>query len=107
PRKAKSAFEFRHASWFDNDVFNCLRKHRAALCIAHTDDFPSPEFIATTNWGYLRLRRERYSKKDLAKWLANVQAQPWKEAYLLFKHEDPGTGPKYAAQFLELAAADR
>jgi uncharacterized protein YecE (DUF72 family) len=107
PRKAKVAFEFRHASWFDDDVFNFLRKHRAALCIAHTDDFPSPKIIATTTWGYVRLRRETYTKKDLANWLAKIQSQPWKECYVFFKHEDTGTGPKFAAQFLKMAAIDR
>jgi uncharacterized protein YecE (DUF72 family) len=103
PRKSKVAFEFRHPSWFDDEVFTCLRKHRAALCIAHTDDFPSPKFIATTTWGYIRLRREKYSKQDLAKWLAQIQSQPWKECFVFFKHEDTGTGPKLAARLLELA----
>jgi uncharacterized protein YecE (DUF72 family) len=107
PREAKVAFEFRHASWFDDEVFDCLRKHRAALCIAHTDDFPKPEFIATTTWGYVRLRREKYSKKDLAKWVAQIQSQSWNEAHVYFKHEDTGTGPKFAAQFLKLAVADK
>jgi uncharacterized protein YecE (DUF72 family) len=107
PRKTKVAFEFRHASWFDDEVIDCLRQHRAAFCIAHTDDFPSPEFVATANWGYVRLRREKYSKKDLAKWVAKIQSQPWKECHVFFKHEDTGTGPKFAAQFLRLAAADR
>lgn len=103
PRRAKIAFEFRHASWFDDEVWDCLRKHRAALCIAHTDEFPSPEVISTTNWGYVRLRREKYSKKELAKWATRIQLQPWKEAYVFFKHEDTGTGPKFAAQFLKIA----
>lgn len=102
PPKAKVAFEFRHASWFDDEVFNCLRQHRAALCIAHTDDFPKPELIATTNWGYLRLHRKRYTNKDLAQWLAQIQSQPWKECYVFFKHEETGSGPRFAARLLEL-----
>ncbi len=105
PPNRQVAFEFRHASWFDVETFDCLRKHRAALCIAHTDDFPSPSVVSTANWGYVRLRRAKYSKKDLAKWVTKIQSQPWKEAYVFFKHEDTGTGPKFAAQFLELASS--
>jgi len=105
PKEARAAFEFRHVSWFDDEVFDCLRQRRAALCIAHTDEFRSPEVISTTNWGYVRLRREKYSKKELAKWLAKIQSQPWKETYVFFKHEETGTGPKFAAQFLEIAAS--
>jgi uncharacterized protein YecE (DUF72 family) len=107
PRKTKVAFEFRHPSWFGEEVFDCLRQRRAALCIAHTDDFPSPQFVATANWGYVRLRREKYSTKDLAKWVATIQSQSWKECHIFFKHEDTGTGPKFATQFLASAAADR
>ena len=104
PRKAKVAFEFRHASWFDDEVFHCLRSHRAALCIAHTDDFPRPKILATTNWGYLRLRRAKYTKKDLVNWLAGIQSQSWKECYIFFKHEDTGAGPKFAASLLRCAS---
>ena len=76
--------------------------HRAALCIADAKDLPKTGLIRTTNWGYLRLRREKYPKKDLLKWIQQVKSMRWKEAYVFFKHEDSGTGPKLAARFIEL-----
>jgi len=51
------------------------------------------------------LRREKYSKQQLAKWFARLHSQPWKQAYVFFKHEETGTGPKFAAKFLQIAAA--
>ncbi len=96
------AFEFRHASWLDDEIFACLRKASAALCLADVDDAPSPELIDTAGWGYLRLRRERYTAKDLAGWIARATSTGWKHAYVFFKHEDTGTGPKLAKRFLKL-----
>jgi uncharacterized protein YecE (DUF72 family) len=99
------AFEFRHGSWFDEEVFACLRVHRCALCVADADEGEaSPELLATADWGYVRLRREVYSAAALRKWIMKIKAQPWKEAYVFFKHEDSGTGPKFARKFVELAS---
>lgn len=102
--KAETAFEFRHASWFDDEVFDCLRANKCALCIADTDDFTCP-MASTTRFGYLRLRREAYSDKQLRDWINQIGSQPWDEAFVFFKHEDTCTGPKFAARFLELAGA--
>jgi uncharacterized protein YecE (DUF72 family) len=106
PKRMQAAFEFRHESWFDDETFDCLREHNSAVCIAHTDEFPSPEVVSTANWTYVRLRRNRYTKKELADWVKRLRPQPWKEAYVFFKHEDTGTGPKFAARFLEQAECD-
>jgi len=102
PDKAQAAFEFRHASWFDDDVFDCLRARRCALCVADAEDLPRAKLVPTADWGYVRLRRKRYTKKSLADWAKKMMSQPWKEAYVFFKHEETGTGPKFAARFLEL-----
>ncbi len=64
---------------------------------------PTTYIDKTADWGYLRLRRVNYSEENLAEWLRRVRDQNWKEAFVFFKHEDEGTGPKLAAQFLELA----
>ncbi len=104
-RRKRVAFEFRHASWFDDEVYDCLRARSCALCIADTDDAPRPPFIATADWGYIRLRRKRYTRPQLAEWIESIRSQGWEEAYVFFKHEETGTGPRYAARFLELAAA--
>jgi uncharacterized protein YecE (DUF72 family) len=97
------AFEFRHESWFEDDVFALLRANRCALCVADAEDLPRGQFVDTASWGFVRLRRERYSKQQLLKWIDAISAQNWKEAYVFFKHEETGTGPKLAARFLELA----
>jgi uncharacterized protein YecE (DUF72 family) len=101
PQGAKAAFEFRHASWFEDDVFAALRARGAALCVAEDEDLATP-VVATADWGYLRLRRQDYGDADVAAWADRVREQTWDEAYVFFKHEDAGSGPRLAAQFLEL-----
>jgi uncharacterized protein YecE (DUF72 family) len=102
PKRVQAAFEFRHESWFAADVFDRLRARRCALCIADDEDLPAQKVVATAGWGYVRLRRERYTGKGLAKWIETMQSQRWNEAYVFFKHEDTGTGPQFAARFLNL-----
>jgi uncharacterized protein YecE (DUF72 family) len=97
------AFEFRHESWFDDEVFDCLRANACALCNADADDLPSADLVSTTGWGYVRLRREEYTDKSLGMWIERLRSHAWGEAYVFFKHEDTGTGPRLAARFLELA----
>lgn len=102
--KARVAFEFRHESWFDDEVFACLRAHSCALCAADTDEGPSAPLVRTAAWGYVRLRSEGYSAKDLKRWIEQLRSQEWREAYVFFKHEETGSGPKLAKRFLKLAA---
>jgi uncharacterized protein YecE (DUF72 family) len=101
-KKTASAFEFRHESWFDDEVYNCLRANRCALCVADADDLPRAALVRTARWGYVRLRREKYSKARLREWVEKIRSQGWEKAYVFFKHEDTGSGPKLAARFLEL-----
>jgi uncharacterized protein YecE (DUF72 family) len=105
PPNARTAFEFRHETWFDDDVFGLLSEHDCALVVSDTDEKPLTEIVGTAKWGYLRLRRTAYEESDLIDWLKRVREQKWKDAFVFFKHEDEGTGPKLAAQFLELAKA--
>jgi uncharacterized protein YecE (DUF72 family) len=102
--KTQSTFEFRHESWFDDEVYDCLRRHACPLCVADTEEMPDPSVVSTADWGYLRLRRDDYTVPQLRKWVKAIAAQEWKEVYVFFKHEDTGTGPKFATKFLELAA---
>ncbi len=102
-KRAKAAFEFRHESWFDDEVFACLRKHKVTLCIADAEDLPSPRLLATARFGYVRLRRDRYTAAQLKKWIERLRPLPWSEAFVYFKHDDAGEGPKLAARFRALA----
>lgn len=104
PRERAIVFEFRDESWLDDDVFETLRGHDAALCVADTEAGTGP-LIATASWGYLRLRRDDYTDADFAGWLERIAAQPWSQAYVFFKHEDQGAAPKLAQRLLALAGA--
>jgi uncharacterized protein YecE (DUF72 family) len=97
-----AAFEFRHESWFDDEVYDCLRARGCAFCIADDEKLTCPT-VSTAGWGYVRLRREAYADKDLRQWIKQLKSQPWQECFVFFKHEDTGTGPQFAARFVELA----
>jgi len=104
PGGMRAAFEFRHESWFDEEVFDLLKTSKAALCIADSEKLTAPK-VSTANWGYLRLRREDYSKIDIEHWVEFVRAQRgWDDVFIYFKHEEAGIGPKLAAQMTELLA---
>jgi uncharacterized protein YecE (DUF72 family) len=103
PDAVRSAWEFRHASWFADDVYHVLKARNAALCVADDGDATTP-LEATADFGYLRLRDEGYSAADLAAWAEKVKAlgAPWREAFVFFKHEEAGQGPALAQEFAKL-----
>jgi uncharacterized protein YecE (DUF72 family) len=102
-RRRRFAFEFRHASWFDDEVFALLRDRRVALCVADDENDLEVPFVATTDWGYLRLRRPDYSDRELARWARRMRKQDWRDAFVFFKHEDRANGPRLARRFLDRA----
>ena len=104
PLQRRVAFEFRHQSWFDEEVFGLLRDHGAALCIAEAENDLVVPFVGTGNWGYLRLRRPDYADVELREWVRLVRGQNWEYVLVFFKHEDAGKAPQMAKRFLELAA---
>jgi uncharacterized protein YecE (DUF72 family) len=103
PGNRAVAFEFRHPSWFDDEVFSCLKERNCALCTAEMDETETANMVPTATWGYVRLRRSSYSRDDLMNWKERILLQQWNHAYIFFKHEDEGIGPKLAAEFLDLA----
>jgi len=102
PRTAPIAFEFRHTTWFDDEVYALLRSHNVALCLADTDEELEVPLVSTADWGYMRLRRPGYPPGELARWRSWVESQKWKQAFVFFKHEDEAAGPKMAMEFLAL-----
>ena len=105
PNRWPAAFEFRHESWFDDEVYEALRARGAVLVLADNDsDDPPPAIQSTGTFGYLRLRREAYDDEALRAWAERIAAQPWEQAYVFFKHEDAGAGPRLAERFNELLA---
>ena len=81
-----------------------LEEAGAALCVADAGGDHDAPLVATTDFGYLRLRREDYDEAALRSWADRIRRQPWRETYVFFKHEDEGAGPRMAARFETLLA---
>ena len=106
PRERRYTLEFRHESWFDEDVFSVLRERDVALCITEQADFAAP-LVSTASWGYLRLHRFDYDPPMLADWAARIAGQSWNEAYVFFKHDEGlGSGPPAVGAFLQAVNAE-
>ena len=106
PRTWRAAMEFRHSSWFTDEVYAALRAHDIALVAVDEDESEGAgaPLVPTASWGYLRLRRTEYAEAALAGWLERIRSQPWEEAYAFLKHdEDKPTGPEAAVKLAELA----
>lgn len=100
PQEVRAAFEFRHESWFCDEIFDLLRKANAALCEAESENIKTPP-VQTADFAYLRLRREDYSpaaRKQIAQRVAEVAAVG--DAFVYFKHEDTPEGALYAEELL-------
>ena len=101
PRDWMAAMEFRHASWFDEEVYHALKTHGVALVTVdeREDEGTGSPLVPTTSWGYLRLRRVTYDEDQLRTWAGRILHQSWSEAYVYLKHEDGSpTGPAAAAR---------
>lgn len=101
PEDVRAAFEFRHPTWFSDDVYDALRSKNVALVGGDAEDAEkSPPLVATANFGYLRLRAPEYTDQGLSTWADDIAKQPWADAFVFLKHEV--LGPQYAEK---LAAA--
>lgn len=102
PADFPSAIEFRHASWFVDEVYDLLRRRGVGLVIQDADDHTTP-LVVTARLSYLRLRKSAYSPEDLASW--RERARAWVadgvDVYTYIKHEDNPDAPRIA---LDLAS---
>jgi uncharacterized protein YecE (DUF72 family) len=103
PPGTRAAFEFRHPSWLDPSVLERLRARACAWVVNDDAEAEPADFLVTAPWAYLRLRREAYPLEQLAAWAARIRARELDEAFVFFKHEDAGVGPRLAAEFAEVA----
>ena len=102
PRSLRAAFEFRHATWFNEEVFAVLKQHNAALCIAEDDDLQTPQRL-TADFAYFRLRRSEYTAADrrrIAGEIRKLLEEPG-EIYAFLKHEERPESPLYARELLQ------
>jgi len=105
PRERRFTMEFRHPSWFDDEVIETLQAFDVALCVSEQEDFQAP-LLSTASWGYLRLHRFDYDAAALGAWAQRVAAQPWTDAYVFFKHDHTiGSGPPAVEAFVRAQQA--
>jgi len=97
-----AAFEFRHASWLDEEVFARLQARNLALCIADSEKSSTPVRM-TADYAYFRLRDEGYKPEDIGNWARTIRAETGqsRDVYVYFKHEESGTGPEFARLLLK------
>ena len=103
PRALRSTFEFRHESWFNDEVFGLLRSHGAALCIAESEKLAVPE-VHTAGFSYYRLRKPEYApaeRRALAEKFRKLRDQG-SDVFVYFKHEETPEGALYAEEMLRV-----
>jgi uncharacterized protein YecE (DUF72 family) len=105
PAGFRAAFEFRHESWFCEDVYALLRTRNAALCIADTEKGATPS-VVTADFGYFRMRDDVYTEEELRKWAEIIVrlGAGWRDIFIYFMHEASGIGPAQAQQLRALLA---
>jgi uncharacterized protein YecE (DUF72 family) len=106
PEGLRAAFEFRHPSWLEPDVFETLRARNVALCIADSEKLKTPVEI-TADFAYFRLRDEGYQQEDLEQWARVISALTVPDVYVYFKHEEQGLGPAFAKRLESLISGSR
>jgi uncharacterized protein YecE (DUF72 family) len=99
PPKVRAAFEFRHQSWLDDDVFGRLAARNLALCVADSEKMSTPVRV-TADYAYFRLRDEGYTAVDIERWAATIARETGacRDVFVYFKHEEAGKGPEFAKQ---------
>ena len=102
PPKVCGAFEFRHDSWFDDEVFERLQARNLALCVSDSEKLSAPVKV-TADYAYFRLRDEGYGPDDIKRWADAIaeQTSACRDVYVYFKHEDEGQGPEFANLLLD------
>ena len=100
PEGTRAAFEFRHPSWFETDVFDALRSRNIALCVADSEKLHAPVEI-TADYAYFRLRDEGYQQADIDRWADTIRTlQGVHDVFVYFKHEEQGLGPDFARRLI-------
>ncbi|HWB32665.1 MAG TPA: DUF72 domain-containing protein [Acidobacteriaceae bacterium] len=103
PHAPMVAFEFRHQSWFTDEIYAVLRGRNAALCIAESDDLRTPEVHTATTFTCYRLRCSGgYTPDEIQAFAQRFSALvATRELYIYFKHEDEPSGALNAVTFLQ------
>jgi len=102
PPNVTAAFEFRHPSWLDADVFERLARRNLALCVADSEKLSTPVRV-TADYAYFRLRDEGYTADDIGRWAETIarDTASCRDVFVYFKHEEEGKGPLFARLLME------
>jgi uncharacterized protein YecE (DUF72 family) len=105
--RPRIAFEFRHESWFDEEIYAVLRANDVALCIAESDDLRTPEVECARDFACFRLRSSGgYSARQVTAFAEKFSTlAKSREVFVYFKHEEEPTGALNATSFLSACAA--
>lgn len=100
PKTTAVAIEFRHSSWFGGKLNDLLSRYNAALCVADTEDM-KPILERTADFGYVRLRRNEYSKSELKGWCVRLLkfADNLENCFVYFMHDETGDAANRAVEF--------
>jgi uncharacterized protein YecE (DUF72 family) len=103
PRNFKAAFEFRHPSWFSEEIYQTLRDHNATLCVAETEKLTTPE-VRTASYIYFRFRQPSYTTEEVKKLAERLERclADGLETYAFFKHEEDPRSPLNAVELLNM-----
>ncbi len=110
-RRVRVAVEFRHPSWWTDEIRQLLERHQAALCWADRLGHPVTPLWQTADWGYLRFHEgtaqpwPRYDEGVLRSWVQRT-AETWPgdaDLFAYFNNDQGGAAPHDAAAFASIA----
>jgi len=101
PKAGRFSFEFRHASWFNEQIYDVLRQTNAALCLAENEKLETPN-VVTADFCYYRLRKPEYSTEERQRYKETFRrhVEQGHDVFVYFKHEDTPEGAFYAEEML-------
>ena len=100
----RNVMEFRHASWWNKEVYSAFRKANIIFCSCSGPKLPD-RLIRTSDEVYVRLHgpkrwyRQDYSKKELAEWAGKIKGSGAKRAWVYFNNDNEAHAPKNATAF--------
>lgn len=102
PKRLPTSFEFRHESWWVDEIYDTLRKHGVALCIAETEERTTPE-VVTAAFVYYRFRKPTYPPEERKEMIERIEGHlaAGRDVYAYFKHEETPEGAIYARELMK------
>jgi uncharacterized protein YecE (DUF72 family) len=108
-RTVRHAIEFRHPSWFCEEVAARMAAHRLAVCQSDAADWPCWEAV-TTDFVYVRLHghtvtyASSYPDAALRAWARKIRRwmRERRDVHVYFDNDAEGAAPRNALRLIEL-----